>query len=531
MSRASLMLFLPAIVLVLVGCGSGESPLAPGPSPGPPTGGDAATHEVGPLLIRTASAAGFVAEDIPTAGEVTLVALHGSTIQYLASQAMLDRILFSYGGASPDVWVCNLDGSNRVKLTDNAATEGSPRWSPDGTRIVFDRKWSGQDSEIMLMNADGSGVYAVTNNALEDGSPAFGPAGRRIAFDRLSGNREIFSAFLDGSSATNLSNHAADDYNPDWSPRLDDPTILFASERTLPRDIYEMNEDGSNQVARTTTPDGENSPRFHPTQHRMAYDNIADVFVASISGGTPYNFSASPAIQMRPCWSSDGRFICYESEAGGADRELVLQQVDSPWAKFALTHNSYDEHYSDLGSPTMQTDRVLIGPAGSDWGGNDPIWSSAYAGIAAIGYDGYCSFVRIGIAPAHVGSLEISPLSRPAITGGPAGVLVEATRIVNLREDAGRGCEPTVWDLDPLGTTAAALYFDPNSGSLITVMALDDAAYPSAAGAPPGGMEQPGGSGMTVTGSFAAVFDAAGNRIAGPSSQVTIGADGAVSAN
>jgi len=527
-----LLLVLSALAITLVGCGSGQSPLTPAPGPEAP-GADPATYEVGPLVIRTASAAGFVAEDIPTAGEVTLVALYGSTIEYLASQAMLDRILFAYGGASPDIWVCNLDGSNRVKLTDNAAFERSPRWSPDGTRIAFDRAWSGQDSEIMLMNADGSGVYAVTVNSYNEGSPTFGPAGRRLAFDRnLSGNLEIFSAFLDGSSATNLSSHAADDYHPDWSPRLDDPTILFSSERTLPRDIYEMNEDGSNQVACTTTPDGENSPRFHPTQHRMAYDNIADVFVANISGGTPFNFSASPAIQMRPCWSSDGRFICYESEAGGADRELVLQQVDSPWAKFGLTHNSYDELYPDLGSPTMQTDRVLIGPPGSDWGGNDPIWSSAYAGIAASGYDGYRSFVRIGISPAHVGSLQISPLSHTAINGGgPAGVLVEATKIVNLREDAGRGREPTVWDLDPLGVTAAILYFESYTGKLISVLALDDATYPSAASAAPAVTEQADDAGIVVTGSFAAVFDASGNRVAGASSRVTIGADGAISAN
>ncbi len=409
----------------------------------------------------------------------------------------------------------------------------APCWSPDGALIAFDRAWSGQDSEIMIMNADGSGVHAITTDTDNEHNPTFGPAGRRIAFDRdISGNREIYSTFLDGSSPDNLSTHASDDYAPDWSPRLDDPTILFVSERALPRDIYEMNADGSNQVQRTTTPDGENSPSFHPRYNRMAYDNVADVWVTNIGSGTPYDFSASRGMQMRPCWSSDGRFICYESDAGGADRELVLQETESPWAKFGLTHNSLDEHHADLGSPTMQTDRVLIGPAGSDWGGNDPIWPSAYAGIVAFGHDGYRSFVRIGIRPAALGSLQISPLASAAGCGpgGPPGVLVEAAEVVNLREDSGRGRAPLVWDLDSLNPTGAILYFEPETGKLISVLTLRDSTYPSGTGSPGAGVSQrTEGDRLIVEGDFSAAFDAQGRNVTpGGATRVALDADGSI---
>jgi len=522
------------VPVLLVGCGSGGSPLAPDPSPDRP-GADVATHEVGPLVVRTASPAGFVAQEIPTGGEVALVALHGSTIHYLASQAMLDRILFSYGGASPDIWVCDLDGSNRVQLTDNAADEGAPCWSPDGTMITFEREWPSQDYEIMLMNADGSGTQALTDNNKDDMHPSFGPVGRRIAFESYrDGNFEIYTMFRNGADQTNITNESAADRCPDWSPDLTDPRILFCSTRDeYPYyEIYDMNPDGSDVARRTTTPASDVSPEHGPDGNRMTFQYGQDVFVRGISYGTAYDFSASPGDQRAPSWSTDGRFICYASDTTATgDWELVLQETDEPYSKFALTHNSFMDRYPDLGGPTLQTDRVLIGPPGSDWGGNDPVWASAYAGIVAFGGDGYENLVRIGIGAAHVGSLQISPLSEAALNAErPAGVVVEATKIVNLREDAGRGREPTVWDLDALNLTAAVLYFDPATGKLVSVLALRDAPYPSAAGSPGAAVTERTDAGrLVVEGDFSAVFDSEGRKVAPDgASRVTLSGEGTV---
>ncbi len=537
MARHLLAACLLAGALVLVGCGGNEvAPVSPAPGP-PAGGGGSSAHQVGPLVIRTASAAGFVAEEIPVQDGISLVALHGSTINYLASQAMLDRIVFSSmrdGGSGGDIWVCDLDGSNAVQLTANNANEDAPCWSPDGTQIAFERLWSLQDYEIILINADGSGIHALTTNTEHDMYPSFGPVGRRIAFASLrDGDYEIYTMFRDGSAQTNITNNGAADLYPDWSPQFTDPTILFCSTRDVSHyEIYEMNPDGTSVGRRTFTPGTEYYPNHSPQGDRMAFEYTHDVFVGGISYGTPYSFSASPGVQTRPSWSSDGRFICYVSLATG-DCDLVLQETDEPYGKFALTHNTVVDDSPHLGSPTMQADRVLIGPAGSDWGGNDPVWASAYAGIVAFDGDGYRSFVRIGIRAIDVDTLDISPLSRPAINGGPAGpagVAVEAAKIVNLREDAGRGLEPKVWDLDPLGATAVILYFDPYSGKLISVLALDDATYPSAVGSPGAGVtRRVEGDRLIVEGHFSAVFDADGRNVAPDgTARVTLDADGSI---
>lgn len=113
MARLAVALLVGVGLVFVVGCGGGGEGDGGGPVVPPPGGGDTAAVEVGPLLVRPASAAGFIAQEIPNpGGTISLVALHGSRITYMASQAFLDRIVFSRGSAPDyDIWVCNLDGS------------------------------------------------------------------------------------------------------------------------------------------------------------------------------------------------------------------------------------------------------------------------------------------------------------------------------------------------------------------------------------------------------------------------------------
>ena len=523
-------------IAALGGCGGGTGdgdagPVVPAPD------GHAATVRVGPLLVRPASAAGFVAQGIHSQyGAISLVALHGSRISYLSSQALLDRIVFSRGThGDHDIWVCNLDGSGAVRLIDNAAIDEFPAWSPDGRRIAFDRKSVGQDAEIVLMNADGSGPHALTDNSfdIDDIHPTWSPDGRRIAFQENSaGDDEVYVMYDDGTGRVNLTNrHDANDAQPDWSPNLSNATIAFVSDRNGDFEIYEMREDGSSQTPITTNLEMDVNPAYDASGSRLAWESSVqgghDIFIGGPGLAVPYDLSAMPDYEHYPAWSSDGRFVCYASYVDFS-AELVLQQTEPPYERFALTDNSVTDTHPDLGSPTMQTDRVIIGPAGSDWGGRNPIWSYSDAGIVAYAADGYRSFVRIAVRAADLPTVSVAPLSAPAgaIGNAPLGVLVEAAEIVNLREDGGRGRSPVLWQLDPLDATAVALYFHWETGKLLAVMTIADQNYPAGAGASRSSLTQRVERGTLVAeGSFAAVFDASGARIADAASAVRIADD------
>jgi Tol biopolymer transport system component len=77
-----------------------------------------------------------------------------------------------------DIYVINADGSGQTNLTrTNTESEREPDWSPDGTRIAFERGWN-EDVDIYTMNADGSDVAQLTHSHAPDIEPDWQPQPR-----------------------------------------------------------------------------------------------------------------------------------------------------------------------------------------------------------------------------------------------------------------------------------------------------------------------------------------------------------------
>lgn len=90
-----------------------------------------------------------------------------------------------------DIWVMDADGSNKLRLTKNGATNWAPSWHPDGRRIIFssnmddwheDIKKFGHNFELYLINIDGTGLERLTYNTGFDSFPMFSPDGKKLVF-------------------------------------------------------------------------------------------------------------------------------------------------------------------------------------------------------------------------------------------------------------------------------------------------------------------------------------------------------------
>ncbi|HJR58159.1 MAG TPA: hypothetical protein VJ813_02120 [Vicinamibacterales bacterium] len=190
-------------------------------------------------------------------------------------------------GARVDIYVINVDGTGLRRLTTAAADNSHPSWSADGTRIFFSSNfetpdpaldWSRQHHDIYSIGPDGSGLRRHTRCEAVCTYPSPSPDGRWIAYRKIvttpgfnwdlssaSRNSEVFIARIDGSEERNLSNSAAFDGWPAWSP--DGARIAYASNRAGPINtghIYVVTVDGKQIVQATGGTWSHSQPRWTP---------------------------------------------------------------------------------------------------------------------------------------------------------------------------------------------------------------------------------------------------------------------------
>jgi Tol biopolymer transport system component/predicted small lipoprotein YifL len=161
------------------------------------------------------------------------------------------------------LWIMQADGSHPVQLTHpplpTSFADDGPSWSPDGTRLVFERNHvTGQtydDQALFVINRDGTGLKQLTAwGELKAGNAHWSPDGQRIVFQSFGSFQEgstpqLYTIFPDGTHLMQLTTNERNTW-PAWSP--DGTKIIFAHRSTTAADqnahLYVMNADGSGLV-------------------------------------------------------------------------------------------------------------------------------------------------------------------------------------------------------------------------------------------------------------------------------------------
>ena len=226
------------------------------------------------------------------------------------------------GLPNPDIYVISADGGEPKRLTDDPASDVFPSWSPDGQQIAFMRSTVGS-TEIYVMDADGGnqrsligGRVELTNNLTPKGGYAsWSPDGARIVFtSRESGNPEIHVIDVDGNNERNLTDNPAGDILPEWSP--DGMRILFGSNRDGNFAIYVMDADGGNQDNLTRNAASDFFSSWSPDGSRILFYSDRDgggIYVMEADGSDQTRLTDHPT-DASASWSPDGGRIAFVSE-------------------------------------------------------------------------------------------------------------------------------------------------------------------------------------------------------------------------
>ncbi|HTS64911.1 MAG TPA: S41 family peptidase [Candidatus Acidoferrales bacterium] len=94
------------------------------------------------------------------------------------------KVAFSYLG---DLWVAGENGAGVTRLTDNAARDAYPRFSPDGSSIAFSSNREG-NYDVYVMPAAGGKPRQLTFHSADDIVVGWTPDGKKVLFTSTRGN-------------------------------------------------------------------------------------------------------------------------------------------------------------------------------------------------------------------------------------------------------------------------------------------------------------------------------------------------------
>ncbi len=153
----------------------------------------------------------------------------------------------------PQVYVSDPNGAELHRLTFSPSVNISPVWNPKtGNELAFVSDRSGSP-QIYIMNADGTNLRRLITSGGNAVNPTWSPNGLFIAFGwdvSETGTYDIYLIEISSGRIVQLTHNAGANDRPWWAP--DGRHLVFQSNRTGTKEIWEMLADGTDQHQITT---------------------------------------------------------------------------------------------------------------------------------------------------------------------------------------------------------------------------------------------------------------------------------------
>ena len=217
-----------------------------------------------------------------------------------------------------EIYACDYDGHNVKQITADKSIALLPRWSPDGTKIMYNSYKDGGPL-LYMRNLHSGAVKKISARSGLNIGACWTPDAKRVALTlSRKGNPDIFTIDLNGKVVKQLTNHWGIDVSPTFSP--DGKKIAFVSNRSGSPQIY-VQDLISGKEERLTFEGNYNTSPAWSSLNRIAFVSkdagYYSIYTIDPNGSRLRRLTENGGNNEDPCWSPDGRYIIFSSDRKG----------------------------------------------------------------------------------------------------------------------------------------------------------------------------------------------------------------------
>jgi len=238
----------------------------------------------------------------------------GANVRYLTQGGELvltprfnpqnNQLTYMQFGETPRVFLLDLQSGTRRVLGEFPGMTFSPRFAPDGRRVVMSILNQDGNSNLAVMEVGSRNMTRLTTGAQIDTGASFAPDGNRIVFESdRGGGQQLYVMPAGGGAPQRISFGEGRYSTPVWSPRGD--LIAFTKQTRGQFAIGVMTPEGQRERILTSGFHNE-GPTFAPNGQVLMFfkeqGGTPRVFSIDVSGRFEQQVQ-TPALASDPAWS------------------------------------------------------------------------------------------------------------------------------------------------------------------------------------------------------------------------------------